>query len=81
MWEKEPRDHISRQFIPDLRLRLEEVLVVSTHVTQLLAGHGDTDHTYSREGRGLGPWVQSASPEEDVFHVLWDCQNPDRVQP
>ena len=43
MWDKEPRNYITRQFIPNPKVRSENDLVVSTHVTQLPTGHGDME--------------------------------------
>ena len=84
MWEEEPADHITRQFIPDLRVRLEEGLAVSTHVTQLLTGHGDMESYLLRRRKRTEAVCMKCeaedSPVEDVLHVLWDCQNLDRVQ-
>ena len=86
MWEKEQKNHITRQFIPDLKIRLEKGLVVGTHVTQLLTGHGDLESYLLRRRKRTEAVCTKCRcrsedrPEEDVLHVIWDCQNPERVQ-
>ena len=74
-----------KKFIPNIRKRLEEGLLINTHVTQILTKHGDiTVYLYEKAKRRPTAVCQRCMSDEveDAIHVIMDCisENPQEAK-